>query len=230
MPRKTIVWWEKAKLVVRHGIIAPRPIYAAAGLLLLAGLLMAVVAGGMQEAVRVPGNAVQNETADESQVAAGQQNPSAAILPQPPESEPVRANTAPAVVLPQSAAETSRWPIKGAILVEMGWRLHPVFHDWRYHNGIDIKGDKGQPVTAVLSGTVENIYTDKISGLTVVIKNRDYTFYYGCLDGASVDKNSSVQAGDRIGTVGSSLAEPYPHLHLAVKKGDKYLDPREILQ
>jgi len=33
-----------------------------------------------------------------------------------------------------------------------------------------------------------------------------------------------------VGRVGEAPGEPYPHLHLAVKRGDKYVDPQDILE
>lgn len=229
LPRKMIVWWEKIKLLVRPGLIEPKPVYTAAGLLLIAGVLMASVVAGLKNDAIVPEHAVQTETAGEPQPMNRNQAPPQVQQPEPKQAAGQPA-AAPATAQTGNVPETARWPLKGDILVDMGWRLHPVFNDWRYHNGIDIKGQEGQPVIAALGGKVEDIYTDRISGLTVVITTRDYTFYYGCLAGAAVDKNSRIETGEKVGTVGSSSAEPYSHLHLAVKKGDKYIDPREILR
>ncbi len=230
LPGKMIVWWERAKLVVRPGLIEPKPVYAAAGLLLVAGVLMAAVVGGLKGAVTIPEHAVRTETVGEPQPVGVKEAPAAAVQQQEPQHEEKQVAAASTAAQAAGVAEIPRWPIKGEILVDRGWRIHPVFNDWRYHNGIDIKGREGQQVVAALSGEVEDVYTDRTSGLTVVIKSRGYTFYYGCLSGVSVDKNSKIQAGVKVGTAGSSSAEPYPHLHLAVKKGDKYIDPREILK
>ena len=78
-------------------------------------------------------------------------------------------------------------------------------------------------------GKVEAVYDDKELGRTIVISSGKYEVYYGALASVSVTTGETMSAGAKIGTVGSSSAEPFPHLHLAVKSGGKYVNPREVL-
>lgn len=126
--------------------------------------------------------------------------------------------------------EQLRWPLAGQITVPFGWQQHQVYKDWRFHTGIDMAADKGAPVKAALGGKVTEVYKDKKYGLTVVTTGGSYTVYYGSLAAASVNPGEVVETGTTIGIAGESDSEPYPHLHFAVKKGDNYTDPLELLK
>ncbi len=117
----------------------------------------------------------------------------------------------------------------GAKPLTFGWQLHPLYRDWRYHNGVDINGGEGQVVPALLNGEIVDVYTDKQYGLTVAVKSGKYTVYYGALASVAVQKNTMIKTGKPIGSMGISSAEPEPHLHLAVKSNDgRTIDPHEI--
>lgn len=113
--------------------------------------------------------------------------------------------------------------------MDFGWQLHPIYHDWRYHTGIDIKGSALQSVEALYKGQVTDIFRDSHSGLTVIVKDDTYKIYYGSLAEVKVTKGSKVTQNQIIGTMGSWDAEPYDHLHLAIKKGEEYIDPKLII-
>lgn len=138
--------------------------------------------------------------------------------------------SAPVAKVQPSAENSGRFlGVKGEIKVKFGWYLHPLYNDWRYHTGIDVMGHKGQSVSAIQNGQVTEIYQDANSGLTVVVKHKDYQVYYGSLLKAAVEKGDFIQAGQEIGKMGSCDAEPYDHLHLAIKENDDYADPLLII-
>lgn len=120
------------------------------------------------------------------------------------------------------------WPLAGDVVQEFGWQLNPVLKDWRYHIGIDISAANGKKVKAMLSGKVESVYNDEKTGLTVMVRSGNRTTYYGSLAEASVNPNDIVESGAIIGKTGICPGEPYPHLHLAVKTGEQYIDARKI--
>jgi murein DD-endopeptidase MepM/ murein hydrolase activator NlpD len=195
------------------------PVLTAAGMVTAAAILMLVIAGGL------------------GSVPYGQNNrPSAGLAEL---KEPVLNQEAPAAVAPvpvkregekrQGGAETPRQPLAGTVKLEFGWQLHPLYKDWRYHAGTDIGATAGSPVYAIYSGEVHSIYEDRQYGLTVVVRSGVYTVYYGTLEAVAVAAGERVASGKRIGSVGLSGSEPYPHLHLAIKKGDNYINPREVL-
>ena len=235
LPRRIVILLAYGKLLFRPGWIMPKPIYTATGLLFVAMLLMVSVISSIQQAV-VPPEDVHNmplmgepkSTPAKESVLITQTHPELKAEPvKPPSVETVPSTAVTAARI--AAKESPRWPVKGKIINEFGWQEHAVYHDWRYHAGIDILADKGRLVQAIYSGEVEDVFTDKDYGLTVIVKSGQYTIYYGSLSTVGVSQGSSISAGENIGTVGSAVAEPQTHLHLGVKKQDKFIDPRSLL-
>jgi murein DD-endopeptidase MepM/ murein hydrolase activator NlpD len=171
------------------------------------------------------------------------------VIPQQDQEEQVSAPTGVLIVdekaaLPQEAASASApvakgqpstgdpgrfLGVKGEIKVKFGWYLHPLYNDWRYHTGIDVMGRKGQSVSAIHNGQVTEIFQDANSGLTVVVRHNNYQVYYGSLLKVAVEKGDFIRAEQEIGKMGSCDAEPYDHLHLAIKENDDYVDPLLII-
>ncbi|SDE99477.1 M23 family metallopeptidase [Sporolituus thermophilus] len=131
--------------------------------------------------------------------------------------------------MPQVRPGSAHWPVAGQVTRAFGWYEDPLFKDWRYHTGIDVTARAGQAVTAMWDGMVAAVYTDRRTGLTVRVTTGDYTVDYGSLATAAVAPGDYIRAGMAVGTVGAATAEDYPHLHLSVKKGEKYCDPLTIL-
>lgn len=195
-------------------------IYIGSGLLLLSSLLLFLVFIGVKYD---QGVATTPEQSMESKVAALVEEQPVIIVaaPQPvPEAAPV---------ISEQSVLVTPIPIKGEIVLDFGWQLHRVYHDWRYHTGIDISGSAHEPVKAIYSGQVADVLGDPHSGLTVVVKNKTYSIYYGSLAEVNVEKDGYIKAGQTIGTMGSCDPEPYSHLHLAIKKGDQYIDPKVVI-
>lgn len=231
LPKKVSVLLAYTKLLFRPDWIMPKPIYTASGLLLVASILTISVIYGLKDAASVPQGANHFALVGEPQTAV----PKETVVRQEPADKPSSAGSA--VAVPNSSAssrgydnEVPRWPVRGEVIFEFGWQEHPVYKDWRYHNGIDIRATEGQPVQAMLGGEVQEIYNDKNYGQTVAVKSGRYLVIYGSLDSVAVSKNDTVSNGSKIGVAGSFAAEPQVHVHLAVKDGDKYINPRSILK
>ena len=215
-----------------------KPVYAAAGMLVLAAALTLTVVVGLSQSQPYtaqstkPPSAAPSEVRATAEVQAPVQQPQQpAVKPATPLPAPSPAAQSKSAVIKAEPKELGKAlrPLTGEIAVQYGWQLHPVFKDWRVHYGIDIMGAEGDTVAAVWPGEVKDVFQDKTAGLTVAVTSGEYTVYYGALSTADVRKGASLKAGTKIGTVGSSQAEPYPHLHLAIKKGDKHIDPVEKL-
>lgn len=96
------------------------------------------------------------------------------------------------------------------------------------HKGYDLVGVGSKDVTAAVGGTVvqSRIVTDK-SNLTwqwgnyVCIKTDAGQYHYYChLASRAVSKGQRVNAGDRIGVMGSTGYSFGAHLHFEVRKSD----------
>lgn len=236
--RKLIVFLrDKLEELLKPGWIEPKPVYAASALLLVAGLAMLGFIHELREA-DLRRSAVQYADA---QAVENQQNRDRQFEVQPANETPKNSRAvgempvitdSKSINSPDGHKQEAQWPIKGSVILDFGWQFHPVYKDWRYHTGIDIDSSEGLFVVAMLPGKVTDIYSDHVTGLTAVIQSGQYVVYYGSLAAVNVSlqKGSYVETGDKIGTVGVCRAEPYTHLHLAVKEGDGYIDPRRILK
>ncbi len=186
-----------------------------------------------------------NETVSGIKVYAGGETSSAAEPAQSePEKEepseaPSQAPSAPPPSVPakQTVASvlTFASPVEKNVTLKFSGE-NPIFSntmkDWRVHNGTDFAAKEGTAVKAVANGTVKNVYTDDLYGLTAVIQHGDYETYYCGLAAASVKKGASVKQGLQDGTVGTVPCESADasHLHLSMKKGGKYIDPLSIIK
>lgn len=104
--------------------------------------------------------------------------------------------------------------------------------DWRVHTGVDFSAKVGDPVKAAADGTVKNAYADDLNGNTIIIMHGNVETYYCGLKEMSVKKGAVVQQGQKIGTVGTVAFESADasHLHLAMKKNNKFIDPLSIIK
>jgi len=199
-------------------------IYIASGLLLVTSMLLVIIFFAIKsdpDVVVTPETSITNQSTELVE-------DRSAVIAVSPQAEPERVLKAVDSKPIQDVPVPSK-TIRGPIKMDFGWQLHDVYKDWRYHTGIDIGGLADQPVEAIDNGQVIDIFRDNHSGLTIVVKNNIYSVYYGSLSEVKVDKDAHISAGQTIGTMGSCDAEPYNHLHLAIKKDGQYIDPKLII-
>ncbi len=128
-------------------------------------------------------------------------------------------------------------PLKGEILNKFSngeLVKSKTLGDWRTHNGVDIKAEKGTPVKVIASGTVLDIKKDEMWGATVVVEHEGgyKSIYSGLNENIDIKKDQKLKIGDVIGTVGEETAaesEEGPHFHLELKKDDKFIDPMSVI-
>lgn len=113
----------------------------------------------------------------------------------------------------------------------------PVFsktlNDWRVHNGIDLAAEQGSKIKAITNGKVADIFNDELLGTTMVIEHDGgfIAFYSGLGETTLVNAGDAVESGQEIASINDipcEAADGY-HLHLSIKKDDKFIDPVEIL-
>jgi murein DD-endopeptidase MepM/ murein hydrolase activator NlpD len=113
-------------------------------------------------------------------------------------------------------------------------RLHPIFNEWRMHEGIDIGADCGSPIRAAASGVVERVSYDESGGNRLVIDHglagghRLRTSYLHALD-YKVRPGETVQRGETVGRVGNTGWSTGCHLHFSVSVDGAYFDPQGFL-
>lgn len=122
------------------------------------------------------------------------------------------------------------WPLPGEatdrISSGYGYRIHPITGLKSFHDGIDIVGAPGTEVMATGQGTVEEAGRKIKLGNYIRVRHSDGLIStYGHLSRILVKKDEIVRQGQVIGKLGSTGFSTGPHLHFALKKDDKSIDP-----
>jgi murein DD-endopeptidase MepM/ murein hydrolase activator NlpD len=127
-------------------------------------------------------------------------------------------------------ATPSLWPAHGWLSSRVGPRRDPFTGGPDYHSGLDIAGEKDQPVYATASGTVTHVGRQGAYGQLIVI---DHGFgletRYGHLGQYKVTVGDRVKRGDVIGLVGKTGRATSYHLHYEVLANGKILNPLQLL-
>lgn len=139
---------------------------------------------------------------------------------------PAEAVTVPANPKPASPAlaadkpETYLWPVIAPISSPFGPR-------WgRFHGGIDLAANMGEPIKAARSGEVVLAGAYQDYGLAIILRHADGTkTLYGHCSVLKVKAGQQVKQGDVIGLVGSTGLSTGPHLHFEVRVNDQARDP-----
>jgi murein DD-endopeptidase MepM/ murein hydrolase activator NlpD len=110
-----------------------------------------------------------------------------------------------------------------------GWRTHPLTRKREFHQGLDIKTRAGVPVIATADGKVTKAKKSGYLGKIVEITHdaRQFTTLYahlqGYADGLKVGQR--VTRGQVIGYVGNTGRSTGAHLHYAVGKKGRWVNP-----
>jgi murein DD-endopeptidase MepM/ murein hydrolase activator NlpD len=127
-------------------------------------------------------------------------------------------------------ATPSMWPAYGWLSSGMGVRRDPVTGGADYHTGLDIAGERGQPVYATASGTVRDVgYRGDYGNLIVIEHGFGLETRYGHLLKALVQPGTKVQRGDVIGAVGATGRATGYHLHYEVTANGRLINPLQLL-
>lgn len=143
---------------------------------------------------------------------------------------PIAVGILAAIVFWPSSSEASAPPQRGPIVpggsILSRYGLRRTASGGRMtHYGLDLSARRGTPVLSPLRGTVAAVYSDgEVSGYgnLVVVRYGDLGLLYAHLDTIGVRVGQVVEAGQPIGTVGSTdstengFSSSGAHLHLEV--------------
>lgn len=111
-----------------------------------------------------------------------------------------------------------------------GWRIHPVYGDWRFHSGVDLSAPQGTPIYASRSGVVTTATYDSSAGYYVIINHRDgFSTGYLHMTHYIVSVGQEVAQGQIIGYVGSTGTSTGPHLHFTMYYNGSTVNPADYL-
>lgn len=105
-------------------------------------------------------------------------------------------------------------------------RLHPVLHESRPHEGIDVTAPMGAPIVAPASGIVRAVGFQAGYGNTFEVDhgNGIVTRYAHC-SRVMVSNGQRVSRGQLLALVGNTGLTVGPHLHYEVHVDGKPVDP-----
>lgn len=110
----------------------------------------------------------------------------------------------------------------------------PTMNDFRTHDGIDITGDIGSPVSAFADGVVEDVYDHPLMGTTVVLRHSGGLV--SCYSNLSenipqnIKVGAVVSVGTTIGGIGESAiieSAEVPHVHFELYKDEICVNPED---
>jgi murein DD-endopeptidase MepM/ murein hydrolase activator NlpD len=126
------------------------------------------------------------------------------------------------------------WPASGPLTSNFGWRMHPIFHEMRFHAGIDIGAPYGAPVWAADDGTV--VYAGYASGYGTLVlishgtvNGQDLTTGYAHMSQLAVSEGQHVGRGQQVGNVGNEGNSTGPHLHFEVRLDGTPVNPLDYV-
>ena len=129
-----------------------------------------------------------------------------------------------------AAATPSIWPAYGWLTSGIGSRPDPMTGSEDFHAGLDIAGEKGQPIYATAAGRVTHAgYQGGYGNLVVVEHGFGLETKYGHLSSYSVRPGQQVKRGDVIGRLGATGRATGYHLHYEVRANGRLLNPLQLL-
>ena len=120
------------------------------------------------------------------------------------------------------------WPSRCTkISSYFGMRLHPIYHYYKMHKGIDIGASYGTDIYASEDGIVTNVSYNKGGyGWYIVVYHGDglSTLYAHCSK-VIAEEGQYVSRGQVIALVGSTGASTGPHIHYEVRENGDPVNP-----
>ena len=128
-------------------------------------------------------------------------------------------------------AETPNiWPVAGPISSYYGYRTSPGGIGSTFHEGVDIAGDYGTPISATAAGTVTQAGWVGGYGYLVEVKHADgIVTRYGHNSAVLVYVGQHVDQGSMIALMGSTGNSTGPHCHYEVRIHGEAVDPMYFL-
>ena len=118
-----------------------------------------------------------------------------------------------------------------AISSSFGYRHDPFDGSTAFHAGLDFSGAMGAPIFAAATGRVSFVGVRHGYGNVVEISHGNGLMTrYAHMSKFGAKVGQRVEAGDRIGAIGSTGRSTGPHLHFEVRINDQPVNPRLFLE
>lgn len=108
-----------------------------------------------------------------------------------------------------------------------GYRIDPLYKDYRLHAGLDFTAPTGTPIYATADGVVQiaGFNTDGYGNKVVINHGFGYQTLYGHMARVKAKVGQSVKRGEVIGYIGNTGKSTGPHCHYEVIKRGIKVDP-----
>ncbi|MGI8684044.1 MAG: murein hydrolase activator EnvC family protein [Acidimicrobiales bacterium] len=117
-------------------------------------------------------------------------------------------------------------PVAGAVTSQFGPRVHPIFGNFRNHDGVDFGAVMSTPIRAAAAGTVVSAgVRGGYGNATIIDHGNGLATLYAHQSELFVVAGAAVTAGQVIGAVGSTGFSTGPHLHFEVRLAGSPVDP-----
>ncbi len=132
--------------------------------------------------------------------------------------------------LKKALGEFFLYPTSGRLTSPFGWRNDPFTGVRRHHAAIDLASPTGTPIKSSADGTVSIAGTNATYGKYVIISHSGgFNTLYAHLNSIYVNKGARVLQGSVIGEVGNTGYSTGPHLHFAVFRNGRAINPMDYL-
>jgi len=132
---------------------------------------------------------------------------------------------------PAGADEPLVAPVAARVTSGFGHRADPLTGAPDFHAGVDLAAPLGTAVRAAAAGEVVFGGARGAAGNVVEIRHADGTrTSYAHLASVRVRAGARVEAGQVVGAVGASGRTTGPHLHFAVERAGRPVDPAPLLR
>ncbi|MDR2258501.1 MAG: M23 family metallopeptidase [Treponema sp.] len=122
------------------------------------------------------------------------------------------------------------YPIRGRLTSPYGWRNDPISGVRRFHAALDLAAPIGVPVKASMDGRVSAVGMNATYGKFIILSHSGgYQTMYAHLNAVSVSQGDYADQGSKIGEVGNTGYSTGPHLHFAVYKNGRAVNPLDFL-
>jgi murein DD-endopeptidase MepM/ murein hydrolase activator NlpD len=122
------------------------------------------------------------------------------------------------------------YPIRGRLTSPYGWRNDPISGVRRYHAALDLAAVTGTPIGAAMDGRVATVgYNSNYGNFIILTHGNGFQTLYAHMSRTSVAQGAYVRQGAKIGEVGSTGYSTGDHLHFAVYKNGRAVNPLDFL-
>jgi murein DD-endopeptidase MepM/ murein hydrolase activator NlpD len=122
----------------------------------------------------------------------------------------------------------SHWPLDRPGIVTRG-QVDVGVRD-ETHSGMDVAVPVGTAIRAAGGGVVAEVGKDPEYGLFIILDHPDdYQSVYGHASRLLVSAGDTIAAGTVIALAGSTGRSTGPHLHFEVRRGNRAIDPRTVV-